>query len=72
VLTNKRGKALEEFLISRQIYTANQESCYKTFQSARGSSNIDFGRMVHKSAPRNHSEVKRWSVKRKYYMGKTD
>jgi len=41
VLTNKRGKALEEFLISRQLYIANEESCYKTFQSGRGTSNID-------------------------------
>ena len=41
VLTNKRDKALEEFLISRQLYTANEESCYKTFQSGRGANNID-------------------------------
>jgi hypothetical protein len=41
VLTNKRGKALEKLLISRQIYTANQESCYKTVKSGRGASNID-------------------------------
>jgi len=41
VLTNRRGKELEEFLISRQLYTANEESCYKTFQSGRGASNID-------------------------------
>ena len=39
VLTNKRGRTLEEFLISRQLYTANEESCYKTFQSGRGASN---------------------------------
>ena len=32
VLTNKRGKALEEFLISRQLYIANEESYHKTFQ----------------------------------------
>ena len=41
MLTNKRGRTLEEFLISRQLYTANEESCYKTFQSGRGASNID-------------------------------
>jgi hypothetical protein len=41
MLTNKRGKALEELFISRQIYAANQESCYKTFQSGTGASNID-------------------------------
>ena len=32
---------MEEFLISRQLYTANEESCYKTFQTGRGASNID-------------------------------
>ena len=41
MLTNTRGKELEEFLISRQLYTASEESCYKTFQSGRGASNID-------------------------------
>ena len=41
VLTNKRGRALEEFLMIRQLYTANEESCYKTFQSRRRASNID-------------------------------
>jgi hypothetical protein len=32
VLTNKRDKALEEFLISRQLYIANEEIYHKTFQ----------------------------------------
>jgi len=41
VLTNKGGEALEEFLISRQLYIASEESCHKTFQSGRGASNID-------------------------------
>jgi endonuclease/exonuclease/phosphatase family metal-dependent hydrolase len=41
VITNKRGKSLEELLRSRQLYTANEESSYKTFQSGRGASNID-------------------------------
>ena len=41
VLTNKRGKALQEYLISRQLYIANEERCYRTFQSGRGASNID-------------------------------
>ena len=27
VITNKRGKTMEEFLTSRQLYTANEESC---------------------------------------------
>jgi len=41
VLTNKRGKAMEEFLISRQLHIANEESCRTTFWTSRGASNID-------------------------------
>jgi hypothetical protein len=41
VLTNKRGKMMEEFLISKQLYIANEESRYTTFQTCRGVSNID-------------------------------
>jgi hypothetical protein len=40
-LTNGRGKELEEFLISRQLFIMNGKSEMKTFQSSRGSSNID-------------------------------
>jgi len=41
VLTNKRGKAMEEFLISRQLYVANEETWHTTFWTSRGASNID-------------------------------
>jgi hypothetical protein len=41
VLTNKRGKTMEEFLISRQLHIANEESCLTTFWTSRGASNID-------------------------------
>jgi len=41
VLTNKRGKAMDEFLISRQLHIANEESCRTTFWTSRGASNID-------------------------------
>jgi hypothetical protein len=41
VLTNKRGKTLEEFLIRKQLYIANEESCSTTFQTGCGASNID-------------------------------
>jgi hypothetical protein len=41
VLTNKRGKKMEEFLISNQLHIANIESSYTTFQTCRGASNID-------------------------------
>jgi len=39
-LTNGRGKKLEEFLISKQLFVMNEDS-EMTFQSTRGSSNID-------------------------------
>jgi len=41
VLTNRRGKAMEELLISRQLNIANEESCLTTFWTSRGGSNID-------------------------------
>jgi hypothetical protein len=41
IQTNKRGKAMEEFLISRQLHIANEESHNTTFQTCRGASNID-------------------------------
>jgi len=41
VLTNKRGKAMEEFLISKRLHIANEESSHTTFQTCRGASNID-------------------------------
>jgi len=40
-LTNKRGKAVKEFLISRELYIANEESCRTTFWTRRGYCNID-------------------------------
>jgi len=41
VLTNKRGKRMEEFLIGNHLHIANEESCNTTFQTSRGTSNID-------------------------------
>jgi hypothetical protein len=41
ILTNKRGKLMEEFIISRRLYIANEESHYTTFQTCRGASNIE-------------------------------
>jgi hypothetical protein len=40
-LTNRRGKKLEEFVISKQLFIMNEECEMKTFQSSRGSSNTD-------------------------------
>jgi hypothetical protein len=39
--TNKTGKILEEYIISRNIHIMNEESDQTTFQSRRGRSNID-------------------------------
>jgi len=41
VLTNNRGKKLEEFIISKQLHIANEESGSYTFQTERKASNID-------------------------------
>jgi len=41
VLTNLRGKVLEEFFASNQLHIINEDSDKTTFQSSRGSSNID-------------------------------
>jgi len=41
MLTNKRGKTLEEFLISRQLHLANEDSCCTTFRTCHGASNIN-------------------------------
>jgi hypothetical protein len=41
VLTNKRGRAVEEFITTNQLHIVNEESCYTTFQNSCGASNID-------------------------------
>ena len=41
IKTNPRGKALEEFLTYNQLHIMNEDSTRTTFQSTRGSSNID-------------------------------
>jgi len=41
VLTNSRGKALEEFFASNQLHIINENSTKRMFHSSRGSSNID-------------------------------
>ena len=41
VLTNARGKLLEEFSASNQLHLTNEDSPKTTFQRSRGSSNID-------------------------------
>jgi hypothetical protein len=41
VLTNKRGKKMEEFLISNHLHIMNEERCNSTFQPCRGARKID-------------------------------
>jgi hypothetical protein len=39
--TDTRGRILEEFLTSKQLYIMNEECDYTTFWSRRGTSSID-------------------------------
>jgi hypothetical protein len=39
--TNARGKKLDEYLMSKQLYIMNEESSDTTFRTQRGASNID-------------------------------
>src|SRR5215510_8054594 len=57
-LTNGRGKKLEEFLISKQLFVIKEKSEMKTFQSSRGSSNID----LTISNNRLLKEVQEWKI----------
>ena len=41
VTTNRRGRILEEFLISNRLHIANEDSGLTTFESTRGKSNRD-------------------------------
>jgi hypothetical protein len=41
VLTNSRAKLFKEFIVSNQLHIINGDSTRTTFQSSRGSSNID-------------------------------
>jgi len=41
VLTNRRGRLLEEFLISNWLHIVNKDSELTTFESNRGTSNVD-------------------------------
>ena len=41
VLTNERGRAMEEFITTNQLHIVNEKSYYSTFQTSQGASNID-------------------------------
>jgi hypothetical protein len=56
--TNKRGKILVEYIICKNLYIMNEESEQTSFQSRRGSSNIDL------TIVNNHllSALKNWII----------
>ena len=56
VLTNKRGRILEEFVISNRIHIVNEDSNLTTFESNRGTSNIDLTIADNKMA----TLIKKW------------
>jgi len=58
VITNSRGKLLEEFIASNQLYIINEDSPMTTFQSSRGSSNIDLT-IVNKQML---ADIKDWEI----------
>ena len=41
VITNERGRMMEDFVSSNQLHIINEERTLKTFQGSRGESNID-------------------------------
>ena len=41
VLTNSRGKLLDEFLANNQLHIINEDSARTTFGTSKGSNNID-------------------------------
>jgi hypothetical protein len=57
-LSNVRGRKLEEFLVTQQLFIINEESDMKTFQSSRGSSNIDSTISNYKML----KEVQEWKI----------
>jgi len=40
-ITNSRGRTLDEYLMSKQLYILNEEGFNTPFQNRRGASNID-------------------------------
>ena len=58
IQTNPRGKALDEFLNYHQLHIINEDSARTTFQSSRGSSNIDL------TVTNNHmlADIEDWEI----------
>ena len=44
--TNSRGRTLDEYLMSEQLYILNEESLNTTFRNRRGVSNIDLTKIT--------------------------
>ena len=56
--TNNRGKMMEEFIASNQLYIINEDSPSRTLQSTRVESNLDL------TIVNNHmlADVTRWEI----------
>jgi DNA-binding helix-hairpin-helix protein with protein kinase domain len=58
VLTNSRSKFLEEFIVSNQSHIINEDRARTTFQSSRGSSNIDLTIAINQKL----AAIKDWEI----------
>jgi hypothetical protein len=56
--TNQRGKIMEEYILSKNVYIMNEESELSTFQNRRGSSNIDLTIVNNQLL----KELKKWEI----------
>ena len=58
ITTNNRGKMLEEFVAGYQLHIINEDSPRKTFQTSRGSSNIDLTIVNNQML----ADIKNWEI----------
>ena len=57
-VTNERGRALEEFIATKQLYIINEESSDTTFSNRLGTSNIDLSII----SPQVLSSITDWEI----------
>jgi hypothetical protein len=58
VLTNSRGKGLEEFFACKQLHIINEDNTKTTFHSSRGSSNFDLTVVNNQML----ADIKEWEI----------
>jgi len=57
-ITNSRGRILEEFITSKQLFILNEQSCNTTFRNRLGTSNID----LTITCPRLLNSITEWAI----------